>query len=117
MVPINYILLLVFTFATSLMVATICVKTDPEIVLEAAVLTAATVMGLTFYACTTTTDFTSRMCSIAILWGILFDIVLSIPLMIMFGPKAELFCAMIGAVWFGIYIIIDTQLIMGGKHR
>ena len=58
-VPTNYILLLVFTLLEAYTVAFICATVkDSMIVLTAAVMTAALVVGLTLYAVFTKTDFT-----------------------------------------------------------
>ena len=115
-VPINYGLLLVFTFAVSIMVATVCVLTNPKVVVEAAILTGALTVGLTAYACTTKVDFTETFCSCAIFMGALFVLIFSIPLAFIMGPDARIMFATFGVILFGIYIIYDTQMIMGGKH-
>ena len=52
-VPINYIMLSVFTLCVSWIVATTTVRTDPKLVVEAAFLTTAVVIGITVYAVTT----------------------------------------------------------------
>ena len=57
-VPINYILLLVFTLTESLLVGCIASQYDPATVFIAAVLTAAMVVGLTAYAVYAKTDVT-----------------------------------------------------------
>jgi len=57
-VPANYILLSIFTFCTSWLVATACARTEPLIVLEAAGLTFSMTVAITIYAMTTKTDFT-----------------------------------------------------------
>ena len=73
------------------------------------------VLGLTIFALQTKIDFT--MCN-----GILF--VLLLCLMI-FGIFCGIFrsdimnvvYASLGAVIFSCYIVVDTQLMMGGKHK
>jgi FtsH-binding integral membrane protein len=63
-VPNNYIILGVFTFCFSIVVAASCslvyefYENGPELVLASAFLTLATTIGLTFYAYTTERDFT-----------------------------------------------------------
>lgn len=57
-VPINYILLGLFTLAESYMISTIASYYDYTIVLFAGALTLAVVVGLTIYAFTTKRDFT-----------------------------------------------------------
>ena len=57
-VPINYMLLSLFTMGVSWLTAMTCHKTNPQIVLEAVCLTTSMVIGITFYAATSSTDFT-----------------------------------------------------------
>ncbi len=75
----------------------------------------AIVIALTIYALVTKSDFTTG-------WAILFAILA--PL-IMFGifvwiawiPVLHtLYCAL-GVIVFGIYLVIDTQLIVGGRRH
>ena len=57
-VPVNYILLAIFTACVSFIVASACIKYNQLVVFEAATLTAAVVVGITVYAFTTKQDFT-----------------------------------------------------------
>ena len=57
-VPLNYILLFVFTFAEGYMVSFFCGTSKGKIVLMAAVATLGIVCALTYYAMTTKSDFT-----------------------------------------------------------
>lgn len=68
-VPTNYILLFAFTFCEAYLTSYICSKYSAHVVLTAAALTTAAVIGLTLYACYTKTDFT-------MLGGMLFVILL-----------------------------------------
>jgi FtsH-binding integral membrane protein len=112
-VPINYILLGLFTFCESWIVASLCSLYDPKLVVMAAFMTAGLVISLTVYACTTKTDFTLCGASLFILFACL----------IMFGIFAFLFADRImydiycclGVALFGVYLVFDTQMIMGGK--
>lgn len=114
--PANFILLLVFTLSEAYMVSFITsIVADVEggaIVVVAACMTLSIVVALTLYALFTRSDFTTG-------WGILVGIIA--PL-ILFGIFAwiswipvlhSLYCAL-GAALFGIYLVIDTQLIAGG---
>merc|ERR1719422_2081212 len=72
-VPQNYILLLVFTLAESVMVGFICASYTQESVLIAMGLTALVVVALTLFACQTTYDFTGLgpylFCAVMVLMG------------------------------------------------
>ncbi|CAD8145549.1 unnamed protein product [Paramecium pentaurelia] len=119
-VPHNYIFLFVFTLAESYIISQLCSyvfnKYSEEggfIVVMAAALTLAAVIGLTLYACKTKKDFTTKgaflfMAStslflFAILSGVYYDQAMS------------LLYSLISSLLFGVYLIYDTQLIIGGS--
>lgn len=110
-VPINYILLFTFTTGEAIMLSYAFASiNDWKIVLTAAIMTVAIVVALTAYACTTKTDFTFLggmlfvSCTLLFLLG-LFSIFFG-------GFLHTLYCCM-GVVVFSIYLIFDTQLVMG----
>lgn len=114
-VPINYILLGVFTITESYLVSAVTTFYTPLSVAYASCLTAAIVVGLTIYAFKTTTDFTY-------MGGMLFVIlsgflVASLLAMIFQSRMFDLILAYIGACLFGVYLIYDTQLLIGGEGR
>ena len=113
-VPVNYILLAVFTVATGFMVSMVCVRTDPKIVLEAASLTLAVTVAITLYAMTTTTDFTIYGPLLHI-FGMVF--VMAGFLMAVFGADLGLLWSVIGVILFSFYLLFDTQMIMGGDKK
>ena len=104
-VPINYILMGLFTLSEAWLVSSIAICYDKKLVLEAAFLTAGVTCALTLYAATTKTDFT--ICG-PILFVML--IVTSIASIFAFtmGPDMNLVFAWFGAIMFGFYIIYDT---------
>ena len=114
-VPQNYICMLIFTMAESYIIGFCCCRYSPTTVLIAASMTAMLVLGLTAYACLTKTDFTT-------IRGIMFVFLIAL---IIFGIFAIFFHSRIliviyctlGIIIFGIYMIIDTQMILGGKHH
>ena len=114
-VPVNFILLGVFTLCVSWLVAAACVTSEPVAVLEAAALTAAVVIGITIFAFTTKNDFTVCGPVLFVLGMILLTASL---LAVIFGPSENLLFCCLGVFLFSFYLIIDTQLIIGGsKHR
>jgi FtsH-binding integral membrane protein len=114
--PINYLLSIAFTFCQSWMLATCSATYDKNTVLIAIVLTAAVTISLTIYAANTKTDFTFMIgmlfagSCIMILMGIFF---------LIFGlsranfPLLNIFYCGLGALFYSMYLIFDTQLIMG----
>ena len=116
-VPVNYILCLIFTVCVSWIVATACVRAGEKnklVVFEAAALTAATVIGLTIYAIRTKTDFTCCG-SIFYTFGMIFLVTGVIA--ITFGPTLRLVYCMFGVMLFSFYLVIDTQMIVGGSNK
>ena len=106
--PINYILLLGFTLSMSFYCLIFCAFFDPEDVIAAAILTVAATIGLTIYAVRTKDDFT-------FLGGLLFCLMfLSIfTIGFYFWIRATIFWVALGVLVYSLYIIYDTQLIMG----
>jgi FtsH-binding integral membrane protein len=79
----------------------------------AVVMTTAIVVACTIYAFKTETDFTTS-------WGII--IVISVAMLVLFfmslfitSPFLHKLYCFLGVILFGIYLIVDTQSIMGGK--
>jgi FtsH-binding integral membrane protein len=111
-VPTNYYLLGLFTFCEAYVVATICaLVNNAEIVLAAAFMTAGMVMGLTLYAFTTKTDYSS--CA-GLCWALASTLTVWLLMCLIFGFTSRLAFVLLGVLIFSIYIVIDTQLILGG---
>lgn len=113
-VPTNYIILGVFTLFESYIVGFICGMTNPRVVFMAAFMTLTMVIGLTLYAMTTKTDITMQ-------GGILFIIGMGIMLLAIFAmfttnKLVHVFISTLWVILFGIYLIYDTQLIIG-NHK
>jgi FtsH-binding integral membrane protein len=84
-------------------------------VLMAVGLCAAVCFGLTMFAFQTKWDFTvmGGALFVALIILIIFGIVaIFIP-----GKTMTLIYASLGALLFSLYLIYDTQLMMGGKHK
>ena len=113
-VPTNYALLAIFTACVSFIVSATTCKYDPIIVFEAAFLTSAITIAITVYAITTKTDFTV-FGPIMFIVGFIFAA--AGLLSFMFGPEMRLLYACIGVFVFSFYLLIDTQMIIGGKNK
>ena len=104
-----------FTLCISWTVGIICMMArSPAIVFEAAGITAAMVVGLTFYAITTKTDFT--MCG-ALIWILAMILSMACLMMWILGPQMHLAFACLGVFVYSFFLVYDTQMIVGGKHR
>ncbi len=114
-VPQNYIILFIFTFALSYLVAAISSCYKPSLVFMAAFMTFAMVVAITLYSITTKTDFTIK-------GGAIFIVSCGVLLVAIFGFFTSnkffhiLLCVII-IMLYGVYLIYDTQLILGkGKE-
>lgn len=114
--PHNLIALFAFTFAESLMLGVITVMFETKVVMLAGALTAVICIGLTLFALQTRYDFTTKS-------GIVFIILLVAMMTLMistFFPRSKLFILIMSSVMAtitGIFLVIDTQMIVGGTHK
>ena len=115
-VPYNYILLFLFTLFESYTISCVTALYDPDVIAIAAGCTCGLTLALTLYAFLTKTDFT-------VLGGVLIAIsmgLLVFGLIFIFIGDDDLyrliFCP-IAIVCYGIYLVYDTQLIVGEKRH
>lgn len=104
-----------FTFAISWVVGITCMMVEDHVVVfEAAGLTAAMVFGLTLYAIRTKEDFT--ICGgLLYVLAVIFSFAMLMALI--FGPQMKLAIACLGVLLYSFYLVHDTQMIIGGKHK
>ncbi len=114
-VPTNYILLFSFTFMESYIVSILCGMISPRLVLMAAFMTLTMTFALTLYAMTTKEDLT-------VMGGLLFSVLVALFLFGIFAMFTNnrllhiiLCCGWI--IMYALYIIYDTQLIIGNKKH
>ena len=112
-VPMNYIILLLFTIAESYLVSFICAFSNPKIVFMAAFMTFAMVISLTIYAITTSTDMTLNGSILFIGCCVLF--LFSFFLIFTNNKLLHIIFCIAGIILLGFYLIYDTQLIIGNK--
>jgi len=117
--PTNIILLGVITLLVSYLLGTVASTYTAESVVLAILITLIVTIALILFAFQTKIDFTA-------LNGILF---VSLIVLILFGILSAIWCsgrsceilnivyASIGALIFSIYIVLDTQMIIGGGHK
>lgn len=118
-VPTNYILLAIWTFCESWMVATASSYYDQTTVFIAGCLTAAVTISLTVYAFTTKTDFTFYggilfACTCLMFFVGIFFLIFGIGNRSTPGFRAIniVYCGL-GVLLFSLYLIYDTQLLSG----
>lgn len=116
--PWNYIFLFLFTLVEGYMVGVVSSFYDTTIVLMALIITLGVVIGLSLFACQTTFDFTgagpylSSFLMVFLMCGIL-------NMYLCYVGKCQVLntvYSMLGALVFSMYIVYDTQLIIGGSH-
>ena len=115
--PRNYMLLTVFTVAEGFFLASYCVFSQAGTVLLAAGMTTAITVALSLFACQTTIDFTGMG---SYLYAALWTLILFGFAMSFFGdmvPGMQKLYLGGGVLLFSFYIVYDTQLIVGGKHK
>ncbi|XP_020814976.1 protein lifeguard 1 isoform X2 [Drosophila serrata] len=113
--PTNFIFLGLFTAAQSFLMGVSATRYAPNEVLLAVGITAAVCLALTLFAWQTKYDFT-MMGGVLIVCMVVF-LIFGIVAMFMKGKIITLVYASIGALLFSVYLIYDTQLMMGGEHK
>jgi len=113
--PGNFICLGIFTICESCMLGTVSTYYDVDAVILAVGITVAVTFGLTIFSFQTKYDFTS-------FGGVLFALLLVLVIAGFCIPFSGLRTVRIvygaaGALLFSFYIIYDTQIMMGGKHK
>jgi len=121
-VPQNYILLFIFTAFEGVLVGAVCSTYSTQAVVAALLATSIVVIGLTLYAWNTKSDFTGCGPYLVAMLLALIGCQLVIWLVCMFGscpPEVQKLYALAGVVIFSMYLVYDTQLILGefGGHK
>ena len=112
--PTNYILLFVFTACEAFAFSTICAHYQTSDCLTAAGMTTLVTAALTFYACTTKSDFTVCGSMFFILGMVMICLCLA-SIFMTFASWWHPLVSGIIVVFYGLYLVYDTQLICGGK--
>jgi len=114
--PTNYIFLGVITICMSMTVGTACLHRENGEVMIAAGITCGVSLLLMGFAFQTKYDFTGFGPYLFI--GCILLMIFGLITMIFFrNHVARMIYSSIGVVLFSFYLIYDTQLIVGGKHR
>jgi hypothetical protein len=113
--PTNYLLLGGFTITEGVLVGVVCSFYAVHSVLFAVFATALLVGGLTVFAFCTDTDFTGM--GPYLFMGCMCLCVFGFFLMFFPFPFAHKIYCCIGIFLFSMYLVYDTQLIMGGDHE
>jgi len=112
--PHNYVALMVFTFAESFLLGIISSLYKYEIVLTAVLITAVVCLALTAFAFQTKIDFT--VFNGLLFVGLIILMLFGFVLMFWRSEVAHLIYSALGALLFSAYLVIDTQMLIGGTH-
>ncbi|XP_045209479.2 protein lifeguard 1-like isoform X1 [Mercenaria mercenaria] len=113
--PTNFILLGLFTGLEAFMLGVVSSHYDTEAVLIAVGITAVVSLALTIFAFQTKWDFTMMGGMLFVFLIVLFCFGLLCA--IIQSQFANLAYASLGALLFSAYLVFDTQMMMGGKHK
>lgn len=114
-VPLNFIALGLFTVVEGLMLGSVTVCFEAEAVLWAVGATALVSFALSLFAMQSKWDFTAANGCMWVLGWTLISFALLCA--IMRSQYLYIVYACLGTLVFSIYLVFDTQLILGGKHR
>ncbi|CAG7699652.1 unnamed protein product [Allacma fusca] len=115
--PLNFILLFLFTVIESFLVGAVSSFYQAESVLLAAGITVVICFSLTVFAFQTKIDFTGWGPYLFVSTIVLFLFGIAAALLSSILPVMHTLYACLGALLFSVYLIYDTQLIIGGKHK
>ncbi|XP_034479294.1 protein lifeguard 1 isoform X2 [Drosophila innubila] len=113
--PLNFIFLFLFTLAESFLLGIVAGQYEADEVLMAVGITAAVSLGLTLFALQTKYDFT--MCGGVLVACLVVFIIFGIIAIFIPGQIIGLVYASLGALLFSVYLVYDTQLMLGGNHK
>ncbi|XP_017117264.1 protein lifeguard 1 isoform X1 [Drosophila elegans] len=113
--PLNLLFLSAFTIAESFLLAIAACRFAPMEIFIAVLITAAVCLGLTLFALQTRYDFT--MMGGFLLSSLIILLLFGILTIFVGGGLFTYVYASISALLFSVYLVYDTQLMMGGRHR
>lgn len=113
--PTNFILLGAFTLLEAFLLGVVSSHYDTDAVMIAAGITAVVALGLTIFAFQTKLDFTMMGGLLFVLLIVLFCF--GLLCLIIQNRYATLAYSSLGALLFAFYLVFDTQMMLGGKHK
>ncbi|KAJ2943574.1 hypothetical protein O0L34_g16683 [Tuta absoluta] len=114
--PTNFIFLGIFTLAESFLLGVSTSMYQADAVMMAVGITAAICLALTLFAFQTRFDFT-MMGGVLLVCAVVLMLFGIIAIFIPHNKIVTLVYASLGALLFAFYLVYDTQLMMGGKHK
>ena len=113
--PVNYLLLSLFTLSEAYLISSLARTSSPLPVLSAALLSLIGTLSLTLSTCLCESDFSASTASLAL--GL--SLCLTLLLLFFFSPVTPLTLSLsaLGVFLFGMYLVIDLQLIFGPSRH
>ncbi|KAH8241075.1 hypothetical protein KR026_011591, partial [Drosophila bipectinata] len=113
--PCKWILFVLYMLAHSIVVAVLATIYAPILILMAFGICAILVLALTLFAIIAPCDFTSCWVFLFLL-GIAMMLI-GIVCIFVYMPILHLIFASLGILLYSLYLVVDIQMIVGGKHR
>ncbi|KAH8325643.1 hypothetical protein KR067_003050, partial [Drosophila pandora] len=113
--PCKWILFVLYVLAHSIVVAIMAARYAPRIILMAFGVCAILVLALTLFAAFAPCDFTSCWVFLFILG--LAMMIIGIVAIFFYSRILHLIFASIGILLYSLYLVVDIQMIVGGKNR
>lgn len=113
--PINLICLFLFTLAESFLLGVSASRYNHDEVMIAVGICAVVCLGLTLFAFQTKFDFT--MCGGFLLVAVIVLLCFGIMCIIIQNRYANLVYTSLGVLIFSMFLVYDTQLMLGGTHK
>lgn len=113
--PHNFIFLALFTVAQGVMLGIVTISYDADEVLKAVGITCIICFSLTIFSLQTKWDFT--MMGGFLFVGLIVVFIFGFFVALFPGSAASSVYSACGALLFSLYLVYDTQIMMGGKHR
>lgn len=113
--PMNFIFLGIFTVCEGFLLGVVACRYSTNTVLIATGICAVVVLSLTIFAFQTKIDFT--MCGGFLFVAVIVLMCFGFAMIFWRNSVAYLVYSCLGALIFSMYIVFDTQLMLGGKHK
>eukprot|EP01134_Creolimax_fragrantissima_P001152 CFRG1152T1 len=113
--PTNLIVLSIFTLAQSFMVACVCCLYNTTTVLHALAITCLVTVAIAGFAMQTKIDFTFLTGTLIVVGFVMMG--MSVFIVFLHSRMVDIMFSGLGAFLFGLWLLVDVQLIVGGEHR
>mmetsp|Transcript_16360 Transcript_16360/g.28920 ORF Transcript_16360/g.28920 Transcript_16360/m.28920 type:complete len:250 (+) Transcript_16360:325-1074(+) len=115
--PINMAFLAWFTIGESILIGMVTAFYSTRSVVIAMIQTAVATLGLTLYSFQPNPKFDLTGSGQALFSGLLIFVLFGVLSMIFRLPIQETFYSAVGAFIFSLFLVYDTQMIVGGKNK